>query len=235
MDEKEIKKLNSKLEEFKEFEGEIYEILDNAGPAYKRMFYKTAMKLKTISNFDPEKGAYYNGTATNINVESEKAMSAMYNFSPLRTLFHEMGHAIDCHMSSKRRLHNANKKFVKAMRKDLSKLLDRKGDLYADAVREFANRRNAKTSGIQDILSGAEYLSEEYDNHDIPINWYHSKEYWTRRRTKEGTEDQMADELFAHLNTTFIDKDYADIYNKYMPESMKEFNAILEKVYKKLK
>lgn len=121
------------------------------------------------------------------------------------------------------------------MRKDLSKLLDKKGDLYTDAVREFGNRKNAKTRGIQDILSGAEHLSEEYKNHDIPIRWSHSDNYWTKGRTKEGTEDQMANELFAHLNTTFIDKEYADIYNKYMPESMKEFNAILEKVYKKLK
>ena len=45
----------------------------------------------------------------------------------------------------------------------------------------------------------------------------------------------MASELFAHLNTTFVDKDYADIYNKYMPESMKVFNTILEDVYNKLK
>ena len=247
LDEKEIKKLNSKLEEFKEFEGEIKEILDNAGPAYQRMFYKTAMKLKTISNFNPRQGAYYQQydlvpghegryAAININIESEKATSARYGHSPLETLFHEMGHAIDDRMrGSGKRLHCINKKFVKAMKKDLSKLLDKKGDLYADAVREFANRKNSKTSGIQDILSGAEHLSEEYNNHDIRIGWCHSKEYWTKGRTKEGTEDQMANELFAHLNTTFIDKDYADIYNKYMPESMKEFNAILEKVYKKLK
>ena len=234
LDEKEIKKLNSKLEEFKEFEGEINEILNNAGPAYQRMFYKTVMKLKTISNFDPKSGAYYNGSAINISLKAEKALTARYNFSPLGTLFHEIGHAIDSKMSSKR-LHNTNKKFVKAMKKDLSKLLDRKGDLYADAVREFKNRKNAKIRGVSDILSGAEHLSEEYANHDIPINWSHTDKYWTRGRTKEGTEDQMASELFAHLNTTFIDKDYADIYNKYMPESMKEFNAILEKVYKKLK
>ena len=120
------------------------------------------------------------------------------------------------------------------MKKDLSKLLDKKGDLYADAVREFGVIRNAKSRGIQDILSGARHLSEEYNNHGIPINWRHSDEYWTRYG-KGAVDDQMATELFAHLNTTFIDKDYADIYNKYMPETMKEFNAILEKVYKKLK
>lgn len=241
LNEKEIKKLNSKLEEFKEFEGEINEILDNAGPGYKRMFYKTVMKLKTISNFDPKGGAYYidyglipghkeRGAAININMESEKALSVGYSSSPLGTLFHEMGHAIDDRMGRKR-LCFTNQKFIKAMKKDLSKLTDKKGDLYADAVREFKVRRNDKSRGIQDILGGAKHLSEEYNNHGIPMYWGHSAGYWIRR----GPESQMAKELFAHLNTTFIDKEYADIYNKYMPESMKEFNAILEKVYKKLK
>ena len=242
LDEKEIKRLNSKLKEFKEFEGEINEILDNAGPEYQRMFYKTAMKLKTISNFDPERGAYYRsyghipgytqrGSAINISLESEKTSAANYSISPLEALFHEIGHAIDDKMGrGKSGLHGTKKyKFVKAMKKDLSKLLDRKGDLYADAVREFG--RGHKTGGIQDILSGAKHLSEDYDNHSIPITWKRSDAYWKRG----DTTDEMASELFAYLNTTFVDKDYADIYNKYMPESMKAFNTILEDVYNKLK
>lgn len=242
LDEKEIKRLNSKLKEFKEFEGEINEILDNAGPKYQRMFYKTTMKLKTISDFDPGYGAYYQssghipgykqrGSAINISLKSEKAAAAKYNISPLATLFHEIGHTIDDKMGrGKKGLHGTKKyKFVEAMKKDLSKLLDKKGDLYADAVREF--RRDHKTMGIQDVLSGAKHLSKEYKNHRIPITWSHPNEYWKRG----DTTDEMASELFAHLNTACIDKDYADIYNKYMPESMKAFNTILEDVYSKLK
>lgn len=242
LDEKEIKRLNSKLKEFKEFEGVIKKILDNAGAEYQQMFYKTVMKIKTISNFDPADGAYYqsygrlpgyaqSGSAINISLKSDKATAANYRISPLTTLFHEIGHAIDDKMASgKRKLSSIKKyKFVQAMKKDLSKLLDRSGDLYASASREF--ERDHITKGIQDILSGAKHLSKDYAKHNIPIKWRHSDSYWTRG----DTADEMASELFAHLNTTLIDKDYADIYNKYMPESMKAFNTILEDVYTKLK
>ena len=244
LNEKELKSITEKFEDFTDYEDDIKSIITNLPPEYQHAIHAATKKLikvgeVTFANGKKSSGAFFQESAIISTPKGEKSgpviniyrrvtqdIAEHYNIHPLTTLFHELGHAIDYKSASKPYHANKDYNLVKAMKKDLDNLLlDKDGHLYT-SLKYQINEREHITQGIQDIIGGAKFDNKKYKDDSLNLMWEHSDEYWRRGKT----DKEMASELFAHLTTSFINEEIKEVYSTYMPNSLETFEKIMKDI-----
>lgn len=139
-----------------------------------------------------------------------------------RTLFHEYGHFIDdaLYRPSK------NPSFISAIKKDINKLCSTTSyggakvqKTSSELIRDLTNFNGERyTIGIQDAISGVKR------NSGIYVNYSHSKKYWDRGVF----EEELGSEVFAHCVSAYTDDAALAAMNNFMPETMKQFDSLIE-------
>lgn len=164
-----------------------------------------------------------------LDMNSVIASAVKYGRSSIYNAFyHEMGHVIDYYGSNGPKVLSQSDEFINAMKKDLQNLskMISDGSIYAsDLVDVFSD---ADGSGIQDIVSGAKYLNDEWASglNKIRCRWSHSKEYWVR----SDLEEELSSELFAHLSASIANDVETEYMQEAFPNALKEFNKIISQI-----
>lgn len=152
-----------------------------------------------------------------ISVDLLKDAKGYKGKSPYTTFYHEFGHLIDGNSWKGAPEASADKKFGKGLyeciKREYNKLKPELQDKSSLLRAEL--RRDDKTSGVQDIISG---MSSD----SIRIRWGHARDYWNRR-DEEDRWMEVTSEAMAHLNSAYCQPEVKEVFTKYFPETYKYY------------
>lgn len=224
----------------------IMDLVDNSKNKNAQKLWDKLYSRVNVADSYSYRGAYadyYMNVYFNINdVRRGKSFKKPYN-----TIFHEFGHAIDrmCSISGffsakykdnlftktiKKEVDNIVKAKqdelkeryldIKNIDKDVYKSLTNKAAAYKEVEKYFRkNLEMIELGDFSDMLEGATVGK-------IQCGIGHGKNYWNQRK-----EDGLATEAFAEmLRANFAGEESLKIIQKYLPESYKVFEEILEEL-----
>lgn len=224
----------------------IMDLVDNSKNKNAQKLWDKLYSRVNVADSYSYRGAYadyYMNVYFNINdVRRGKSFKKPYN-----TIFHEFGHAIDrmCSISGffsakykdnlftktiKKEVDNIVKAKqdelkeryldIKNIDKDVYKSLTNKAAAYKEVEKYFRkNLEMIELGDFSDMLEGATVGK-------IQCGIGHGKNYWKQRK-----EDGLATEAFAEmLRANFAGEESLKIIQKYLPESYKVFEEILEEL-----
>lgn len=224
----------------------IMDLVDNSKNKNAQKLWDKLYSRVNVADSYSYRGAYadyYMNVYFNINdVRRGKSFKKPYN-----TIFHEFGHAIDrmCSISGffsakykdnlftktiKKEVDNIVKAKqdelkeryldIKNIDKDVYKSLTNKAAAYKEVEKYFRkNLEMIELGDFSDMLEGATVGK-------IQCGIGHGKNYWKQRK-----EDGLATEAFAEmLRANFAGEESLKVIQKYLPESYKVFEEILEEL-----
>jgi hypothetical protein len=226
------KNFEKSKKKYKEYLGEdnwkIFEDrLNKMDPAYKDKFLDAMANLKGegISRFDSKKGACYYPGRNQINLDVEM-LNNTHNKN-LRTLFHEVGHAVDNRQNiiNKDKFYSSlmsrQEDFVSAMQKDLENMFDSNTDWYTKLK---ILSWNDNSNSVQDLISAARNMNDFSSKaKSVKIKFGHSDEYWTRG----DTYFEASSELFANITAALVDENQMVFINRLLPNSLIEYKKLM--------
>lgn len=205
------------------------EDLKNAPLEYQRVFSHVMSNIKKVYNYDPSEGAYFSRSDKSINIDEaeDQRRAQVYGVEINKTLFHEMGHAID-YIGRKGVvgiISNSDKAgFKKTMLKEIKKMIDPNSPGYRKLHKTLTSKWKT-TGGMQDVLEGSNYIGPLEYRHSIPTRWGHGAKYWKRNDPAQ----EMASELFAHMSAAYVLKnDDYKVFEEFMPETLNKFDEIIK-------
>lgn len=220
---------------------------------YRKVFKKAVGNVREYTN--NSNGSYYNpkAWAHGTNYVNLSPSSISKNFSnKYKTIFHELGHAIDDLASGFDKKYSSMPKygFREALVEDvlgLVKRLDNDPE-YAARIRDML--RDNDSHGVQDALSSLPYFEfTEYkglkgkknewkveeitsinDFYNIRPRWGHSPDYWSR----SDAVNESASELFANISSATVCEEEMAYMKECFPRSVECFNNIISNIAAKL-
>lgn len=221
--------------------------------SYKEAFSRASKRVKQYTN--ERGGSYYSQSTYNgnglINISPGFTKDKFTNSH--FTIFHEMGHAIDCLASRTGKTFSSVAKygFQDAMVADIlnieNKLANDKEGGFLWSIREAFT--DPDSVGVQDAFSAFPHMyATEYkgfskkkdeeklvkivsmlDKYQIRTRFSHSNDYWTR----DDAVKECASELFANISAATVSNWEMDYMKEYFPKSVECFNKILEENFGK--
>lgn len=200
---------------------------------YRKCFIST---MKQVRFYDDGGKAYYRDSGKTISINFDKILA---RDKSLGTLFHENGHAMDAaygrlktgkYFLDYHDRASMSPKFLAAIDKDMAYL-----DKNIDKLGYHRDIWNDSSKGVQDFFSSLKPLNDKGPRKGkIPTglrnqrhNWGHSYDYYTRK------DDPMIDassELFANISGGYGDEKQMAYMRKYFPNSVKEFENIIDEM-----
>ena len=224
----------------------IMDLVDNSkNKNTAKVWNKLYSKIR-VGNSHNRGGAYsdyYGDVYFNIDdVRKGRSFS-----KPFNTVFHEFGHSIDKlngiakYISSKykenlfaKTIKKEVDNMVKAKQEELKKEYANLKDIDKDIYKSFTNKAAAYRDITEELRENLEMI-ELGDLSDIlegatvgkiQCGIGHGKNYWKQRK-----EDGLATEAFAEmLRANFAGEESLKVIQKYLPESYKVFEEILEEL-----
>ena len=180
-----------------------------------------------ISEWSSGRGSYFSPRDKSICISSDfKKQGDMNNI--YRTVFHEMGHAID-HLL--RVSYSSSDNYIKALKSDLSNFARNyrsSMDFIDGYLKDILDDNSV---GVQDIISGMKSLNK-YKDLNLYFNWSHSDEYWKKNGKKQSDIwDVIAAESFAHLSSAIVSQAEQKFIKKYLPKLWKEYQKIIDEIF----
>lgn len=211
---------------------------DGVSEEYRAAFGKAQKGIHQYTT-DDSMGSYYCQFSRKKEINIAEAFgSTLKSENPYNTLFHEIGHAIDDLVSGGPDTHYSGLTkygFSQAMMTDLDNLAaGLKSGTGSITMRDlYALYGQQGTSGVQDILGAAKYISaKKYgDIGSVRYKWGHSESYWKRGSTKK----EAASELFAHISAAQVSDQEMAVMKQYFPNSVDKFTEIVAQVASKVK
>lgn len=207
--------------------------LQSTSEEFKNSFMDTIKnKIKTWSNDNTKSTScqFFSNGSVKINIGDINFSKSTGN-TPLDSLFHEVGHAIDHISFGKKYSTSAEFGFKEAMLKDMKAISEKvKSDSYYTMKLKVMVKNDA-SAGIQDALSAMKYIDTDMGNVEkkVYFNWCHSAEYYTRN----DAADEAASELFANMCGAQGHAEVETYMKRYFPETYEKFGEIIKTIASK--
>lgn len=202
-DEEFIENLKSFITGIKKVDIDKKDIIDKA---FKNKMIRSIITDDTIKNIYRYRGKTCKHS--NGNIYLAQNWFNRTEARQMRTIRHEIGHAIDYKNGyiSKERL-------LKALNKDKIDILNKKDIINSELKGKYGNYLE-----LSDIIGSI-------TNNEVIGFGYHDEDYWFKKGRKEK-------EAFANLFSIAGSDDikYLEITNKYLPNTLKEFDKIIKEI-----
>jgi hypothetical protein len=222
---------------------EFVRALKTAPENYQKVLGEVASKRNLKIKRSDEQ--YYSVLDKTLYVDANKIykQGTSYKYeNKMSTMFHELGHAIDCNKVNKiwdlDKKYSSQTKFSKAFEKDVKTIVKQYNDNHTLFVKNYSNMLMDNNSmNVQDVFDGLKAANNIgkvelpfFD--DLTSYWVHGEEYWIGENGERDAQKRIQTELFAEISSSQTSRKEMQYMKEYFPNSVQAFDEIINKLAK---